>query len=128
MFSFRTYFFEGGVYINEKQKYAANEILTAYLNTDYADEIDKEQLMPELKHFCDKLIISADMDYEDYERYNRNVYAAMGILDLVNEWIVVLPPYDRIHTRPLMRLDDILNQHSFIFKTGLEGLSVDYFD
>lgn len=61
MFFFRAYFFESGVYINAKQKYAANKILTAYLNTDYADEINKEQLIQELKHFCDKLIISADM-------------------------------------------------------------------
>lgn len=128
MFSFRAYFFEGNVYINEKQKYAANEILTAYLNTYYADEIDKEQLIPGLKHFCDKLIISADMDYENYENYNRNVYAAMQIFDRVNKWIVSLPPYDRILTRPLMRLDDVLNRHSFIFKTGLEGLGIDYFD
>lgn len=128
MFSFRAYFFEGNVYINEKQKYAANEILTAYLNTDYADKIDKEQLISELKHFCGKLTISADMDYEDYEHYNRNVYAAMQIFDRVNKWIVSLPPYDRILTRPLMRLDDILNRHSFIFKTGLEGLGIDYFD
>lgn len=124
MFSFRAYFFEGDVYINEKQKYAANEILTAYLNTDYADEIDKGQIIHELKQLRDRLMISADMDYEDYEHYNRNVYAAMQILDRVNEWIVALPPYDRIFTRPLSRLDDVMNRHSFIFKTGLEGLGI----
>lgn len=128
MFSFRAYFFEGDVYINAKQKYAANEILTAYLNTDYADEIDKEQLIPNLKQLRNKLIISADMDYEDYEHYNRNVYAAMQILDRVNEWIEALPPYDKILSQPLTSLDDVLNQHSFIFKTGLEGLGIDYFD
>ncbi len=128
MFSFRAYFFEGDVYINEKQKYAANVILTVYLNTDYYVAIENEQFIPALKQLRDRLIISADMDYEDYEHYNRNVYTAMQILDRVNEWIVALPPYDRILTRPLIRLDDVLNRHSFIFKTGLERLGVDYFD
>ena len=128
MFSFRACFFEGGVYINEKQKYAANEILTAYLNTDYYVTIEKEQLILDLKRLRDRLMISADMDYEDYEHYNRNVYAVMGILDRVNEWIVDLPPYDMILTRPLIRLDDVMNQHCFIFKTGLERLGIDYFD
>ncbi len=128
MFSFRTYFFEGNVYINEKQKYAANEILTAYLNTDYYVAIENEQFLPDLKQLRDKLIISTDMDYEDYENYNDNVYAAMEILDRVNEWIVSLPPYDRILTRPLTQLEDILNRHNLIFKTGLEGLGIDFFD
>ena len=39
MFSFRAYFFNHDVYINEKYKYAAGEILTAYLNTDFYDDI-----------------------------------------------------------------------------------------
>lgn len=125
MFSFYAYFFGTDVYINAKQKYAAGEILTAYLNTDYAENV---VLISELKHLCDKLIISADMDYENFERYNHNVYAAMEIFDRVNEWIVSLPPYDRILTRPPMRLDEILNRYSFIFETGLEGLGIDYFD
>ena len=34
MFSFKAYFWNNDVYINEKNKYAANEILTAYLNTE----------------------------------------------------------------------------------------------
>ena len=39
MFSFKAYFFNHDVYINEKYKYAAGEILTAYLNTDFYDDI-----------------------------------------------------------------------------------------
>ncbi|MDD2362876.1 MAG: hypothetical protein PHH84_08000 [Oscillospiraceae bacterium] len=35
MFSFRAYFWNNDVYINEKYKYAASEILTAYLNIEY---------------------------------------------------------------------------------------------
>lgn len=35
MFSFKAYFWNNDVYINGQYKYAANEILTAYLNTNY---------------------------------------------------------------------------------------------
>ncbi len=35
MFAFKAYFWHSNVYINEKYKYAAGEILTAYLNTKY---------------------------------------------------------------------------------------------
>ena len=40
MFSFRAYFWNDDVYINEKYKYAAGETLTAYLNTDYLSLVE----------------------------------------------------------------------------------------
>lgn len=36
MFNFRAYFWGNDVYINEKYRYDANEILTAYLNVSHA--------------------------------------------------------------------------------------------
>ena len=45
MFSFKAYFWNNDVYINGQYKYAANEILTAYLNSDYYEYIDKEDII-----------------------------------------------------------------------------------
>ena len=78
MFAFKAYFWNNDVYINEKYKYAAGEILTAYLNTDYFDMIEDEDWATQLKNYKKKLILSEDMDYQDYQNYNSNVYEEIG--------------------------------------------------
>lgn len=49
MFSFKAYFWNNEVYINGQYKYAANEILTAYLNTDLCKLIKKKDVIYKLK-------------------------------------------------------------------------------
>ena len=61
MFSFKAYFCNNDVY-----KYAANEILTAYLNTNYLSKA--EDYLYELKNLRRKLLISEDMDYSYCDR------------------------------------------------------------
>ena len=55
MFSFYAFFWNNDVYINEKHKYAANEILTTYLNTNYLKKA--EEYIYELRRLCEKLLI-----------------------------------------------------------------------
>lgn len=45
MFSFKAYFWNNDVYINGQYKYAVNEILTAYLNSNYYEYIDEEDII-----------------------------------------------------------------------------------
>lgn len=118
MFSFHAYFWNDYVFINGKNKYAANEILTAYLNTK--QEEDANEFLYALKHFSKKLLLSSNMDYENFEKYNRNVYAAQDILDEINSWLKTLPPYDKILKYPIQTLPDLLNAHSFFFENGLD--------
>ena len=56
MFSFKAYFFNHDVYINEKYKYAAGEILTAYLNSNFYDEIIDWSMIGELRRLNNYLI------------------------------------------------------------------------
>ena len=56
MFSFRAYFFNHDIYINEKYKYAASEILTAYLNTDFYKTIEEQNYLTDLKKYKNKLV------------------------------------------------------------------------
>lgn len=72
MFSFKAYFWNNDVYINGQYKYAANEILTAYLNSDYYEYIDKEDIIYNLERLKKRMLISEDMDYEYYENYSSN--------------------------------------------------------
>ena len=74
MFSFYAYFFENDVFINTKNKYAANEILTAYLNSDFIDEAD--DLLEEIQHLKKHLKIFKQMDFNDYKAYNSRAYNA----------------------------------------------------
>lgn len=95
MFSFRACFWMSDVYINEKYKYAANEILTAYLNAnDLYEDMDTDELEnPEtpgnlfydLNSLKRKLILSNGMDFEEYTRYNDYVYAAIRIFTKLND-------------------------------------------
>lgn len=131
MFSFPACFWNSDIYVNDKNKYAANEILTAYLNTDYAEYIDDEEFIHILKVYTNRLQISADMDYEDFENYNDNVHHVQRKLNEINEWIVSLPPYNKILKQPLTTLEDVLNRHTFFFEDGLsddEDISWDTFN
>ena len=49
MFSFKAYFWNNDVYINGQYKYAANEILTTYLNSNYYEYIDEEDIICNLE-------------------------------------------------------------------------------
>lgn len=118
MFSFKAYFWNNEVYINEQYKYAANEILTAYLNTRFCKLIERKDVLYELKRLKCKLILDPEMDYEDYENYNQNVMSASAIFNQINIYISKLPPYDKIITY-IPTLEDILNSYSFIFEDGL---------
>ena len=48
MFSLKAYFWNNDVYINGQYKYAANEILTAYLNSNF---IEAHEIIGNLKVF-----------------------------------------------------------------------------
>lgn len=61
MFSFRAYFLNHNVYINEEYKYTAGEILTAYWNTDFYKTIEEQDFLTDLKRYKNKLILSEDM-------------------------------------------------------------------
>ena len=121
MFTFKAYFWHSDVYINEKYKYAAGEILTAYLNTDSFDRIEGEDCSVQLKKYKKKLLLSEDMDYVEYLNYNSNVYKATNILENLNDIITKLPPYKDILTLPIKRLEDILNDYSIFFENGLKN-------
>lgn len=119
MFSFYTYFWNNDIYINEKHKYAANEILTAYLNTNYLS-VAKDFLY-KLKQLKDKLILVDDIEYENLICYNSNVYQSIEIFTVINEWLQQLPPYNKIFKFPILTFDDLLNYHSFFFEDGLNN-------
>ena len=119
MFSFKAYFWNNDVYINEKNKYAANEILTAYLNTNYLSKAD--DYLYELKNLCRKLLISEDMDYSYYEHYNAHVKDALSVFGKINTWLQKLPPYNKILPLPAKTLEDVLNEHSIVFEDGIES-------
>ena len=119
MFSFKAYFWNNDVYINEKNKYAANEILTAYLNTNYLSKAG--DYLYELKNLCRKLLISEDMDYSYYEHYNDHVKEALYIFGKINNWLQKLPPYNKILPMPVKTLEDVLNENSIVFEDGIES-------
>ena len=119
MFSFKAYFWNNEVYINEKNKYAANEILTAYLNTNYLSKAG--DYLYELKNLRRKLLISEDMDYSYYEYYNDNVKDALFVFGKINTWLQKLPPYNKILPLPVKTLEDVLNENSIVFDDGIES-------
>ena len=118
MFSFRASFWNTDVYINGQEKYAANEILTAYLNE--ADELLRIPWIGDLKRLRHDLMIEADMEYYRVENYNSNVWEAVKILDSLNEAIDRMPPYDRIYVRGHYLLTDLLNGHKEPFDRPLD--------
>lgn len=120
MFSFHAYFCGSDVYIDDHNKYAANEILTAYLNSDIEDERYKDWLR-DLKKYRRKLQLSPETDYEDFENYNRIVYTASKLLQEINEFIMSLSPYNKTFRQPARLLEDLLNNHSILFDDSIVG-------
>ncbi len=113
MFSFRASFWNTDVYINGREKYAANEILTAYL--DKADEILRIPGIGNLKILLQDLMIEADMPFDQVRRYNSRVWEAVAIFDRLNALIDRLPPYNRIFVRGHDALPDLLNRYEELF-------------
>ena len=120
MFSFKAYFFNHDVYINEKNKYAAGEILTAYLNSNFYDEIINWSMIGELKRLNSYLLLNDDMDYELHSEYNSNVYKAMSIIERIHHKLKNLPPYNKIIKPDYMKLDDLINKYDIFFEDGLD--------
>ncbi|MBE7040739.1 MAG: hypothetical protein E7400_02095 [Ruminococcaceae bacterium] len=120
MFSFKAYFFNHDVYINEKYKYAAGEILTAYLNSSFYDEIMDWGIIGELKRLNSYLLLDDDMDYELHSEYNANVYKAMSIIERIHEKLKKFPPYNKIIKPDYMKLDDLINQYDLFFEDDLD--------
>jgi hypothetical protein len=128
MFSFRACFWMSDVYINGKYKYAANEILTAYLNAnDLYEDMDTDELghsetpgnlLYDLNSLKRKLILSDEMDFEEYTRYSDYVYAAIRIFTKLNALLEKLPPYNQIIHFPIKTLDDLLNEQTLFFYDG----------
>ena len=77
MFGFKAYFWNSDVYINENNRFDSNEILTTYLNDKHYNFLSEQDFIYYLKYFKRHLTVSRDMDYQDYIKYNSNVYQAM---------------------------------------------------
>ena len=120
MFSFRAYFFNHDVYINEKYKYAAGEILTAYLNTDFYDDIIDFDAIRVLRRLKENLKIDEFMDYDLQSKYNSNVYEAISIFEHIHEKLKKLPPYNKIVRPDYMKLDDLINKYDEFFEDRSE--------
>ena len=95
MFNFKAYFYGNDVYINEKYRYNSNEILIAYLNDRRVKYILNSDFVYKLKEFKRCLTISPYMDHYDFFFFFYNVYAAMGLLEDINQIIFSLPPFDK---------------------------------
>ncbi|MCD8025744.1 MAG: hypothetical protein LUF33_02130, partial [Clostridiales bacterium] len=115
MFSFSACFWSNYVYIGKK-KYAANEILTAYLNTNHLSSA--EIFLDDLKDLKTRLILTDDMSYDNLKNYNKNVYLAIAIFQKIDSWMRNLPPYKHLLSRNAFGFDDLLNHHSFFFDDG----------
>ena len=120
MFSFKAYFFNHDVYINEKYKYAAGEILTAYLNTDFYDDIIEFDAIRVLRRLKENLKIDEFLDYELQSKYNSNVYEAISIFEHIHDKLKKLPPYNKIIKPDYMKLDDLINKYDDFFEDGLK--------
>lgn len=121
MFNFRAHFYGSDVYINEKYRFDSNEILTAYLNDKHYNYFVKKDFVYYLKYFKRHLLVAPDMDYQDYINYNDTVYKSMSFTDSLNKILKKLPPYNKILSDQITRLDDILNIYSYFFEDGLDS-------
>lgn len=119
MFSFYAYFRGHDVYINERNRYASNEILTAYLNLHY-EALEEQDYADQLKQCCRKLQFTEDMDYNNYLNYNRTVHASTNIFNELNALILTLPPYDKVLPNPIRTLEDLINEKGFFFESGYD--------
>ncbi len=122
MFDFKAYFWGKDVYINEKFRYDSNEILTAYLGNSRAKYMMKSDFVGKLKGFKRCLTISTYMDHYDFSQYNGNVYAAMNLVEKLNDIISSLPPFDKILNLLIVKLDDILNGYDCFFENGFSHI------
>ena len=120
MFSFKACFFNHDVYINEKYKYAAGEILTAYLNTDFYYDVKEFDAVRVLRRLKENLKINEFTDYELQSKYNSNVYESMSIFEQIHSKLKLLQPYNKIIKPDYMRLDDLINKYAIFFKDGLD--------
>ena len=120
MFSFKAYFFNHDVYINEKYKYTAGEILTAYLNTDFYDDIIEFDAIRVLRRLKENLKIDEFLDYELQSKYNSNVYEAISIFEHIHDKLKKLPPYNKIIRPDYIKLDDLINKYDEFFEDGLK--------
>lgn len=123
MFSFKAYFWKNNIYINGQYKYAANEILTAYLNSDYYEYIEEEDIIYNLERLKKKMIITEDMDYEYYENYSSNGENAIYLFSQINNRIAVLTPYDKILQDQIYTFEDL---QSFLYYDFLSGVKKNY--
>ena len=119
MLSFKAYFWNSDVYINEKYRFDTNEILTAFLNDKYYDYLFTQDFIYNLKYFKRHLHVARDMDYQDYINYNDTVYESMRFTDELNKMLKKLPPYNKILGDRIVKLDDILNGFSYFFEDGM---------
>ena len=126
MLSFRAHFWNNDLYINEKNKYAAGEILTAYLNIEFASLA--EDLRYDLKSLKCKLLFSEDMSYDFCHKYNDNVYLAMRKIRKIDDILGALPPYDKLRQYNKITLEDVLNAHTFLFEDGIDHLQDEWPD
>ena len=130
MFNFRAYFYGNDVYINEKFKYNSIEILIAYLNDRRVKYILDSDFVYKLNGYKRCLTISPYMVHYDFSRYNDNVYAAMSVLEDINQIIFSLPPFNKTLRYSIIKLDDILNGYDRFFEDGLNSMdyALDYVD
>lgn len=122
MFDFKAYFYSNDIYINEKFRYSSNEILIAYLNDKRIKYILKSDFVGKLKDLKLSLTLSPYMDHYIFSRYDDNVRAAMILFDELNSIIFSLPPYNKILSCSIIKLDDILNSYDRFFEDGLAPL------
>ena len=96
MEKFHAMFHGTDVYINGKNKYSSNEILTAYLNLKLSIEELTEwlfQLKAELRD------LKLRVDFDDEERfvgYERHVRWTQKLIDKIDAIWPTLPPYNRL--------------------------------
>lgn len=120
MFSFYAYFWNNDVYIG-KRKYAANEILTAYLNRPHSlDDGHIADLLDVLDLAKDQLVVSDDMKYDNYYNYNTNVYRVRDRIAYLHQCLEKLPPYGWILNQNYKNIDDLLNEYQWFFHDGFD--------
>ena len=91
MIRFHALFHGTTVYINGKNKYKSNEILTAYLNLQAEDLKDWHE---ELAGAMENLLLRTNFsDEERYVSYDLTVHAAQSLIEEIDAVWKTLPPY-----------------------------------
>ncbi len=123
MLSIHAYYTENKVFIDIKNEYAVGEILTAHLNTDYYNVLKEKDYINRLRDLCESLMIYDDMSYNHIVNYNSTVYEAIKIFGQINEWIYILPPYNKSLHKPMPELECFLNNYEMLFEQPNKGVS-----